>query len=122
MRATAAGVVVSDDRGNEGKFWFADVLEASCQGLSDEGIEACFPGLLARLQAALEAVPAPDDPTNVEALARFASLLAASVHSICVTAQEREALGVPTRFSFQAVGPMHLPDLAALAQMRQRRN
>lgn len=99
-------VLVADDHDNEAVFvtiqegvvgirdWFNDVLEASCEGLSEEGIEETFPGLLARLHDAVTSVPVP--ALELDHLARYANSVAEKVLGVCLNAQpeRRRARGV----------------------------
>lgn len=99
-------ILVADDRGNEAVFpslqeagagiriWLNDVLETSCQGLSEEGVEETFPRLLVRLRDAVASVPVP--PLEIEQLARYANAVADKALAGCLNDDERDAVGVPT--------------------------
>ncbi len=122
---------MADGAGNEAVFdspgecveglqrWFTDVLEASAQGLSDEGIEAQWPGLLGRLKAAIESVTAPTAPT-LEVLDGYAAQLAQAVLEHAHSAAERELLGVPTEFSLSGAGRLDQVDRAGLRAVSGR--
>ncbi len=129
---TLPSVLIADDHDNEVVFptlengvegvqsWFNDVLEASCQGLSDEGIEESFPGLLTRLREAIVSAPAPGRVLSVEQLSGYANAVAQRVLGACVDDAEREALGVPTRFHLRAASNLEVPDIEALVQLRNK--
>jgi hypothetical protein len=125
-------IYVGDDHGNEAVFpspqecveglcgWFAEVLAAEAEGMSDEGIEEELPGLLARLQGAIASVSRPAGEATLDELAAFATALAAAVESACATAEERRAVGVPVVFRLRAATPLETPDFEALAALRKR--